>query len=97
MEIMITGPTEITIAGDIKTVGDYLEIKKAIKELTDGGIDSISVKIPTSPSINSALIGFFLRIIHEDKVNLALYVGNDKLLNLFDVMNLTKIFNVKRI
>lgn len=97
MEAILTGPSEVTIVGNIKTIEDYLDIKKVMKEMIGGGIDSISIKIPDSISITSALIGFLLRLVHEDRVKLTVYVKKDKLFNLFEVMNLVTIFNVKRI
>lgn len=97
METILTGPSEITIFGNIKTIEDYLETKKILNDLVEGGADSITIKIPDSISITSALIGYLLRLVYEDKVNLAVYVKNDKLFNLLEVMNLITIFNVKRI
>ncbi len=97
METILTGPSEVTITGNIKTIEDYLDIKKVMKKMIEEGVDSISIKIPDSASITSALIGFLLRLVHEDRVKLSVYVRNDKLFNLFEVMNLITIFNVKKI
>lgn len=94
MEVIATGPAEVKITGDIKSIADYLEIKKVMSELLDNGARVVSVKIPNSPFINSALLGYFLRLIHEEKITLSLQVGNDKLFNMLTVMNLITIFNV---
>ncbi len=97
MEVTLSGPSEVTITGEIKAIGDYLEIKKVIERMREDDISSITVKIPTSSSISSALIGFFLRLIHENKIKLTVYAGNEKLINMLEVLNLMNIFNVKRL
>lgn len=94
MEVRATGPSEVTIIGDIRTIPDYIEIKKVLRKMVDDGQKTLQVKIPDSPSINSALIGLLLRLIHEDRVQLSLHVRNDNLLKMLEVMNLQDIFNV---
>ncbi|BCB96910.1 hypothetical protein JZK55_18320 [Dissulfurispira thermophila] len=97
MEAIASGISEVTITGEIKSINDYLDIKKVITELIENNdVDSITIKIPTSASINSALIGFFLRLVHENKIKLTIHVGNDRLLNLLNIMNLMTIFNVQK-
>ncbi|MGD0282607.1 MAG: hypothetical protein ABSB95_09620 [Dissulfurispiraceae bacterium] len=94
MNIISEGPSAVTVTGDIRTIADYLEIKKILKEMADNGAEAIALKIKDSPSINSALIGFLLRLTHEDKVRLSLQAENDKLYNMLRIMNLIDIFYV---
>lgn len=96
MEVLSTGIAEITVKGNISTISDYLEIKKVMREMVDEGKTAITVKIPDSPSINSALIGLLLRLIHEDRIQISLHVKNDKLHKMLQVMNLEDIFQVTR-
>jgi len=95
MEVVKSGPAEVTIYGEIKGVSDYLAVKKVVAEVLQDGIDSLTVKIPDSSTITSALIGYLLRLATEDKIGLAVRVGNSKLMKLFEVMNLMEVFRVK--
>jgi hypothetical protein len=95
MEITIHD-NEIIISGHIKTIEDYLEIKKAVSSMLDEGKNSIVIKLPETPVITSALIGFFLKLIYEEKVKLTIYVKNEKLFDMLTVLNLVNIFNVKK-
>lgn len=97
MEITATGNSEITIRGNVKTIEDYLEIKSFLKIFLERDIKSLYIKIPDSVSITSALLGLFLRLIYEEKIQLSIFVGQDSLYNLFEVMNLITTFNVRRI
>jgi putative heme degradation protein len=95
MEVTKSGADEVTISGEIKGVTDYLKVKRVVSELLESGTDSFILKIPDSANITSALIGYLLRLATEDKIGITVYVGNSKLMNLFEVMNLVQVFNVK--
>lgn len=97
MEIVATGNTEITIRGNIKTIEDYLSIKEFLKEFLEKDVDSLVIKIPDSISITSALLGLLLRLVYEEKIGISIYVGQESLYNLFEVMNLINVFNVRRL
>lgn len=95
MDISVTGQSEITIDGEIKLINHYLAIKQTIVPMIEDETSEITVKITNSPFITSALIGFFLRLIHENGVRVTIYAGNEKLQKLFEILKLTTIFNVK--
>ncbi len=95
MEVTKSGADEVTISGEIKGVTDYLKVKRVVSELLESGTDSFILKIPDSANITSALIGYLLRLATEDKIGITVYVGNSKLMNLFEVMKLVQVFNVK--
>lgn len=95
MDVALTGKSEVTINGEIKTVNDYLQIKQTMLPLVEDGLDAITVKITSSSLITSALIGFFLRLVHENNIKLTIYAGNERLLKMFDVMKLTNTFDVR--
>lgn len=95
MDVTVTGQSEVTINGEIKTVNDYLAIKQTMLSLVEDGTEAIAVKIISSSLITSALIGFFLRLVHENNIKLTVYVGNERLLKMFEVMKLINTFDVK--
>jgi hypothetical protein len=96
MDVMTTGVSEITISGHIKSIEDYQAVKVAIKNLTDKGQDTITIKIPDSLSMTSSIIGFLLKLIYVDKVKISMFVKDERLLGLLDILNLTTVFNVTK-
>lgn len=96
MEVKASGNSEITVAGNIKTMGDYQEIKRVVQEQIDGGGSSLTVKIPDSFSITSSVIGYFLKVINKDNVSLSLHIKDERLYKILKDLNLIDIFNVKK-
>lgn len=96
MEVKISGTNEITITGNIKTMGDYQDIKRVVQEQIDAGATSITIKIPDSFSITSSVIGYFLKVVNKDNVTLHLFVKDDRLVKILKDLNLIDIFNVKK-
>lgn len=97
MEVRLTGASELTITGNIKSIDDYHAIKEAVRGIIDSGINSISIKVVDSISMSSSVIGFLLKTVYEDKANLSLYVKDERLIELLDILNLTTAFNVKKL
>ncbi|MBF0329188.1 MAG: hypothetical protein HQL10_08515 [Nitrospirae bacterium] len=95
MEVKTSG-SELTITGNIKSIEDYLEIKKAVRVLIDGGAQAITVKIPESLSMTSSVIGFFLKLVRADNIKIDMFVKDDRLMSLLDTLNLTTIFNIRK-
>lgn len=96
MEVKTTGESEITVVGNIKTIEDYQAIKTMVKNMVDKGKQTITVKIPDSLSMTSSVIGFFLKLIYGDNVKISMYVKDERLYNLLDVLNLVTVFDVKK-
>jgi len=94
MDISTTGNV-VTIKGNIKTVMDYQSIKENIDSVA-ASHDAITVRIVDSISITSSIIGYFNKLILKDKVKIEMKVGNSQLLELFEDLSLTSLFNVKK-
>lgn len=97
MEVKVTGPSEVSIIGTIKTMGDYQEIKRIIQEQIDTGNSNLTVKIPDSFSITSSVIGYFLKIINKDGVSLSMQIKDERLYKILKDLNLIDIFKVKKL
>jgi len=94
MEISSTD-NQITIAGNIKTVSDYQEIKTRIDSVISQH-KTITVNIKDSISITSSVIGYFTKIVMKDKIGLTMMVGNSQLLDLLDDLSLKSVFKAKQ-
>ncbi len=94
MEIQRQG-SEIVITGNIKNTSDYQSIKDNVNALVQSGAKSIIVKTPESFS-TSSVIGFFIKVIFQDKVSIHVYVKDDRLYSLLEDLNLIETFKVKK-
>ncbi|KJR41950.1 hypothetical protein MCHI_002152 [Candidatus Magnetoovum chiemensis] len=97
MDILISGTSEVTITGHIKTIEDYQKIKQTINSLIEKGLKELTLRIPDSLSMTSSVIGYLLKLVYENNISLSLFVCDDRLYNLLEVLNLATVFNVKRI
>ena len=97
MELHGTKDGELIIKGNIKTITDYEDIKRAIKDQMGRGIKDIDVKIEDSFSITSSVVGFFLKVINKDKINLKILVKDDRLYKILRDLNLLELFKVSKL
>ncbi len=95
MEIQRQG-SEIVITGNIKNTSDYQSIKDNVNALVQSGAKIIIVKTPESFSMTSSVIGFFIKVIFQDKVSIHVYVKDDRLYSLLEDLNLIETFKVKK-
>jgi hypothetical protein len=94
MEISVTA-NHIQITGNIKTVDDFQNIKRAFDNLISQN-KSLVVSIPDSLSITSSVIGYFNKLVLKDGIELRLKIGNEELLSLLDDLGLTSTFKATR-
>ncbi len=85
----------VTITGNIKTVNDFQQIKSSLDSLARQH-KSVTLQIKDSLSITSSVIGYFNKLILKDKIDLNMNVGNAKLLELIDDLNLTSTFKARK-
>jgi len=86
----------VNISGNIKSINDFQAIKTTIDSLKTSH-ESLIIHIKDSISITSSVIGYFNKIILKDGIELSLQVGNEQLVELFDDLNLSTLFNVRKI
>lgn len=87
----------LKITGDVKNIDDYQLIKENAIKLRDKDAKSLTIIFADSSSITSSVIGFFLKLVQKDGVNLDVKVGQDSLLSLMKTLSLDNIFNVEKI
>lgn len=91
-----TNSNKITIEGNIKTIGDFQTIKNSVDAVVSAN-KSIIIDIKDSLSLTSAVIGYFNKLILKDKIGFELNVADKQLYDLLHDLNLTTVFNLKRL
>ncbi len=87
----------ILITGTIKTIGNAQAIKDAIRQAHEQHpCIIINLMIQDSFIITSSVIGFLIKSIKMDKMNLHVKVGSEELYEMLNDMNLIEIMNVGR-
>ena len=95
MQIERKGNNELVITGNIKSIEDGIEIKTAIIALKDKGAKSLLLKITDSFSMTSTVIGYLMKLVNLDKIPVTMIVGDQRLYQLLDELNLVQPFNVR--
>lgn len=85
----------VKVDGVIKSVSDSQSIKDSLATCTDSSLP-IVLLIENSFSVTSSVIGFLLKKIQADKVNLSIKVGDDRLLDLFKSLDLIDVLRVSK-
>ncbi len=93
MKISNTG-NAVTIEGNIKSIKDFQDIKNLLDDISTKS-KKLSIKIIDSISITSSVIGYFTKLIYKDSINLSLSIGDKRLYDLLDELNLVSLFSVK--
>ncbi|WP_040335825.1 hypothetical protein [Candidatus Magnetobacterium casense] len=96
MEITVVSNSEVNINGHIKTIEDYQKIKQALNSVIADGRKKITISIPESITMTSSVIGYLLKLVFENKLDISILVKDEKLFNLLDVLNLVDVFKVKK-
>lgn len=95
MNIEQNGAAELTISGNIKSIEDSQLIKNRVSALVTAGEGKVRLTIPTSFSMTSTVIGFLMKLVQRDRVGLEILVGDRRLFELLEELNLVGVFNVR--
>lgn len=95
MQIESNGRNELTIIGNIKSIEDSIDIKMAINALQKAGAKNILLRIKDSFSMTSTVIGHLMKLVNLDRIPISLAVGDQRLYQLLDELNLVQAFNVR--
>lgn len=95
MENITKSTGGILINGNIRGTTDINKIKESIAScnLKDG--DCFTIEIKDSFAMPSAMIGYLMKLVEQNKIELTLKVGDERLAELLDDLGLTKAFNIK--
>lgn len=97
MEIRTTGSGELTVTGTIKTIDDSTFLRTTVQGLVDSGASSITIKIEDSFAMPSAVIGYLMKLVNRDKIRLSILVGDSRLAELLEELQLTALFGVRTV
>ncbi len=95
MKIIKNSPKSIQIEGNIKGLSDLQQIKSEVESYNLSQGDAFTIEIIDSFSMPSAMIGYLLRIIEQDKIKLTLVIYDKRLTELLADLNLKEVFNIK--
>jgi anti-anti-sigma regulatory factor len=95
MQIETRNHQELVISGNIKSIEDSVEIKNALGALQNNGTKVILLKIQDSFSMTSTVIGYLMKLVNLDKIKISLTVGDQRLYQLLEELNLIQPFNVR--
>lgn len=95
MHLERKGNSEVVITGNIKSVDDSVKIKETINGMMAQGCGSIQLRIVDSLSLTSTAIGFLMKLVHQDKLQLTVNVGDRRLYTLLEDLCLLEKFNVR--
>lgn len=88
---------EIIINGQLINISDYRLIKETIAKIINEGHKSLSVTFNDTDSITSSVLGYFLKLVQKDKIELKMKVRSNNLYSLLDMLRLVEIFKVSKI
>ena len=95
MHIEANGSNEVVITGNVKSVEDSIRIKDTVGGLIAKGSHNVQLRMVDSLSLTSTAIGFLMKIVHQDKVQLSITVGDRRLYTLLEELGLVQKFNVR--
>ena len=96
MNIAESGANELIITGNIKSIEDSKQIQSAVELLLKTGVKNITLKINDSFSMTSTVIGYLMKVINVDKIQLSLVVGDRRLYKLLEDLSLSAPFRVRQ-
>ena len=86
----------VIIEGLVRGNTEVAEIKSVISNLVSSS-KIVTIQFENSYVIPSSLIGFLLKVIHDDKINLTVKVKQKELYDLLDRLNLVSALNVSKV
>ncbi len=91
-----TSQNKLRVIGNIKSIAHYEDIKNEIEKLLTN-FEHIVIQIADSISITSSVIGLLNKLKIKNKISLEIHITDNNLYEIFDDLNLVKLFNVKKI
>jgi len=86
----------VYIDGNLKSLSEVRQVSSEIDLITKESKNIVLI-LSNSLSIPSSLIGYLIKIIKQNSVNLTLKVGDKRAYDTLDDLNLVRLFNVQMI
>lgn len=87
----------ITLRGNIKTVGDYQEMKTHVQTAIKQTSESLTIVLIDSSTITSSVIGHLFKIMNTNDIEVHLKVGNERLYRTLEDLCLLEMFHVSKL
>ncbi|MDF2953962.1 MAG: hypothetical protein OD816_001207 [Thermodesulfobacterium sp.] len=88
---------EVIVSGDVVSISDYWLIKEKVINLVEKGNKEIIIIFNDAEVLSSSIIGFFLKLVLKDKINLKVKVRNSQLYSFMETLGLIKTLQVEKI
>lgn len=97
IDVMNDMPNHITIQikGIVKSIVDSQQIKDTAESATQNA-NNLTIEFIDSFALTSTVIGYLIKKVQADNLNLSIIVHNDQLFELFDMLSLMTLFNVQK-
>jgi len=95
VKIVVHDVKEIEIIGNIVTMEDYSEIKRAIDESLEAGISNLHIRMNSASRISSSIIGYLIKIFTVNSVEIFITVTDETLYRLLENLGLAGTLNIK--
>ncbi|MCX8085004.1 MAG: hypothetical protein N3C60_08805 [Calditerrivibrio sp.] len=85
---------EVLVGGDVVNITDYRLIKESVLKAIGSEGKYVKVIFSDAESLTSSVIGFFLKLVQKDNIEVKMVVKKNTLMSLLEILGLVKIFNV---
>ncbi|MGD9971399.1 MAG: hypothetical protein AB7S65_13240 [Sulfuricurvum sp.] len=87
--------TKISIKGIVKSFSDSQQIKDTVENVARNS-NHITIEFVESFALTSSVIGYLMKKVQADNLNLSIITHNDQLFELLNMLSLTSLFNVQK-
>ncbi len=92
--VITTSGNDIMVGGDVINITDYRLIKESVMNVLGNNGKYVHLIFTDAESLTSSVIGFLLKLVQKDNVELKVSVRKSNLYSLMEILGLVKIFNV---
>ncbi|MBO8143945.1 MAG: hypothetical protein H0Z16_05100 [Thermodesulfobacterium sp.] len=86
---------EVIVSGDVVSISDYWLIKEKVINLVEKGNKEIIITFNDAEFLSSSIIGFFLKLVLKDRINLKLKAKNPQFRSFMEILGLVKTFQIE--
>ncbi|PLX71041.1 MAG: hypothetical protein C0602_03135 [Denitrovibrio sp.] len=87
----------VIVKGSVVTLEDYELFKDMVSDSLKENKNELNIIFEDATLVNSAMIGFLIKTVKVDKVNLSIAVDNYKLYELLQMLSLVETLKVTKV